>query len=211
MPNSPRFPADKGRSYKVIEQEAASVRSALGLPPSGPVSALACMRRLRSLFVGKHSIPVAYGTMKLEPGVEGETYYNVAVRRLEIMLSEPVYIGLDNDVGEQSRPRFSFFHELGHAALHSAELVRLSRIPKSQAEAFMRANYPKVADYRNVEWQANAFAGCFMMPALSLEELRAAKKLNVSEICRRFNTSLRSSEIRLGVFLSRRLELLEES
>ena len=208
MPNSPRFPADKGRSYKGIERESDAVRHALGLPARGPVSALDCMKRLRSLLVGPQSMPVAYGTMKLEPGVEGETYYNSDIRRLEIMLSEPVYSGLDNDVGEQPRPRFSFFHELGHASLHSAELIRLSRIPKSQAEAFMRAKYPQVADFRNVEWQANAFAGCFMMPATSLEEIRLARRLSVAEICRIFNVSTRSAEIRLGVFLGRRSELL---
>jgi hypothetical protein len=210
MPRSPKFPANVPRGYQAIEREAAATRKRLGFDPVEPISAFECMCRLHafSVAVGGTLVPVDYGVTKLEPGKEGETRFNRERKRLEIILDEDTYSKLDDPNSEDPRARFSYFHELGHAALHGNELVSISAIPESRAEAFMRAHYRGIAPFRDVEWQANAYSGAQMMPAAALETLRKAGRLNVAELCRTFKVSWKAAEIRLDVFLKRRAELL---
>jgi hypothetical protein len=200
---SPKYPADQGRSRKGIDEAAARARKALRFDPLEPISAFECMYRLReyrALAAGRE-LPVVYGVKQLEPGVKGETHYSARHSRLEITLSEETYEQLDRPFArEDPHARFSFFHELGHATLHGTELVRLSRIPKSQADAMMRDCSTKVHAYRDVEWQANTFAASMMMPFAALRELRQDRSLTVAELCRVFLVSRKSAEIRLQVF-----------
>lgn len=62
---------------------------------------------------------------------------------------------------DQPRARFTFAHELGHAVLHGAYLQEAlaGRVPHRM---YKRSTIPAFVD---PEWQANAFAASFMMPA----------------------------------------------
>jgi IrrE N-terminal-like domain len=212
MHTSPHFPADTPRSYASIERDAARARLALGFGLSEPIAARECMRRLRGIeaIARKERLPIVYAVTKLGPGVEGETSFDRERRRLEIALSEKTYSRLTDWRPEDGRARFSFFHEFGHANLHCNELIRLARIPKVNAEAFMRATFAEVEGCRDVEWQANAFSSAIMMPAIALEQLRLESRLRMEEVCRVFQVSRTSAEIRIGVFRSRRRDLLVE-
>lgn len=209
MPGSPKFPADKPRGYSAIELAAAQTRREMGFGPDEPVSAFESMCRLRCLAmrIDDKVIPICYGTAQLQPQEEAETRFDRDHGRLEIILNESTYAGLDGPEHEDPRARFSFFHELGHATLHGAELVRISVIPKAKAEAFMRANFKGIAAYRDVEWQANAYAGAKMMPAVALKQLETLGRLTIPDICRRFHVSREAAAVRLSVFYKYRRDL----
>jgi hypothetical protein len=67
---SPKFPADQGRSRKVIDTLAVRARLALGFGPLESVSAMECMHRLGNYNVSAKgtNLPVVYGVKVLEPG-----------------------------------------------------------------------------------------------------------------------------------------------
>jgi len=66
-----------------------------------------------------------------------------------------------------SRLRFSFAHELGHYFLHRGTYAA-SDIKTSQEWKEFILNVPD-EEYRNFEWQANEFAGRFLVPRPRLE------------------------------------------
>jgi Zn-dependent peptidase ImmA (M78 family) len=66
-----------------------------------------------------------------------------------------------------SRLRFSFAHELGHYFLHRGTYTVLDiQTPQKWKEFIL--NVPD-EEYRNFEWQANEFAGRFLVPRPRLE------------------------------------------
>jgi hypothetical protein len=213
MHTSLHFPADTARSYRSIEQDAARTRQRLGFGPTERLSAMECLRRLSSLQLAAvgETFSVGYGVRELALGVEGATYFDQELRRFQIDLSVDTYHRLADLAWEDVRARFAFGHELGHATLHCEELVRISRVPRLKLEAFTRSMFPQVSACEDVEWQANAFSSSFLMPALTLERLSAAGRLDEEEVCREFGVSRKAAEIRIGVFRARRQELVGSS
>jgi hypothetical protein len=211
MPTSQRFPADIARSYRGIERSAAEIRHLLGFDPIEPLPGRECMRRLGRMRIvaGSKLLAVAYGVRKLGRGVEASTYYDPETERLAIDLSIETYRGLTGWPREDVRARFAFCHELGHAALHGAELIRFARLSRLELEVLRHSGSSEVTGSRDVEWQANAFSSSLLMPAAGLERLEAGGRLNEQEVCQRFHVSRSSAVIRAEVFRRRRQELLE--
>lgn len=81
-------------------------------------------------------------------GREAETYPDKKV----IRVTETVY--RKANMGER-RARFTIAHELGHLFLHRGIGLRLARVAANQ----------EIPAYRDSEWQADSFAGEYLMDA----------------------------------------------
>jgi Zn-dependent peptidase ImmA (M78 family) len=88
------------------------------------------------------------------------------------------------------------------------KLVELSSIPHEVA-ALNRGQIPAHRVYEDTEWQANAFAAAFLVPAAGLANLERSRGiLTAQELVRRFNVSFDAARIRLDCFRARRSDLL---
>jgi hypothetical protein len=194
-------------SYTVIERFAVRARSAL--LPSEPftkaVSGVDLFEDLDQLeiCVGAETLRVSYAVNHLPTGIEGMSTYDQDREEILLTLDPATYLSLFDGV---PRALFCLCHELGHVCVHALKLVELSSIPHEVA-ALNRGDAHRV--YEDTEWQANAFAAAFLMPASGLAELeRKGKMLTPQELVRRFNVSFDAARIRLDSFRVRRRELL---
>lgn len=205
---SQKYPAEKPRSYSLIESEAQRVRRVLGVEPTETLPGLRLFESLRRYVVtanGKE-LHLDYAVEHLELGIEAEARYEAESGAIVVSLCPETYSGLEE---EQARHRFTVFHEIGHAVLHPSELVRLSRIPRHQAQAALhRGVFENLPPYQDVEWQANAFAAALSMPAEGMERLRREGRLTVTSVAEIFSMSRDAAEIRCRTFSQRRSELL---
>lgn len=200
--------ADRGRSLPVIERAAMRLRRILA-----PGVALDHALPGVEVFEGLEGFGVVAGGRRytLDPavndlprGIEALAMYDPGANRITLALSPATYAGLENDDG---RDRFTAFHEVGHAALHCAELVRLSRIPHVQGALMRGAN--NHAHYEDTEWQADAFSSALLMPAKGLELLERRHGFLTPRLLQNvFAVSSQAAEIRLSVFARRRGDLL---
>lgn len=87
--------------------------------------------------------------------------------RNSIMIREDVYEGACRGNG---RDRFTLAHELGHFLMHKDCLVGLARVGTGE----------KLPAYRDSEWQANAFAGEFLMDS---DVIRGMSAEEIAEQC----------------------------
>lgn len=191
--------ADQARSYAGIEVEAMIVREILGFGPEDPLPSIELFEGLGRLRVPQHKIPVTYGVEDLPLGVDAESRFLLDRECIEVVLASDTYNQLEAEV---HRARFCLAHEVGHVTLHSAELVRLSRIPGATA-GLARGQASDVPAYLDVEWQANAFASALLMPAAALAKLDAIGKLCVEEVCNCFKVSKTCARYRLKLFAER--------
>ena len=97
-----------------------------------------------------------------------------------ILLRQDVYDGACEGDGFH---RFTVAHELGHIVMHLDQI--------GFARAFCQRE-DKV--YQNSEWQANEFAGSFLVPA---HEIKSAGIISVEEVVENFGVSPECSKIRL--------------
>lgn len=77
------------------------------------------------------------------------------------------------------RDRFTIAHELGHYLMHDEISVGLARVNSGE----------KIITYRDPEWQADAFAGEFLMPHHQI------KGLSAKQIARSYGVSLAAAEL----------------
>lgn len=206
MGNS-KYPADKPRTHVEIERDALALRRALGFDLAGRLPGEKIFGSLGNYSVLAHGrwIRLTYEVAKLEQGLEAEARYEPDTDEIVVCLTPQTYEGLEKDL---PRPRFSLFHEIGHAVEHPNELVRLARIPRHTA-ALHRGLYRDIRPFRDCEWQANAFAAALSMPARGLQTLREEGRLTVAEIVGTFRMSQESATYRLSTFMSKGRELLK--
>ncbi|MCH5197351.1 MAG: ImmA/IrrE family metallo-endopeptidase [Oscillospiraceae bacterium] len=95
-----------------------------------------------------------------------------------IRIRQDVYIRADEG---SERDRFTIAHEIGHLLLHDDDAIALCRSDREVA-------IPKYAD---PEWQANAFAGEFLMNADLIKGMSAEE---ISSAC---GSSMQAAEIQL--------------
>lgn len=93
-----------------------------------------------------------------------------------IKIRESVYLGASKG---NVRDRFTIAHELGHFILHSIGGFSLAR------------HIEKIEVYENPEWQANTFAGEFLVPTSFI------KDLSEEEIANRYGVSKTVAKIQL--------------
>lgn len=199
--------ADHSYSYRDLEEFAADVRKRLGYSPMEAINPLQLFDGLSirvKLGTGK-KIPIRGGVMELGES-EGYVKYDKGRRIIEILASPQTYKWL-----EIGYPRGGFFvaHELGHCLLHTEQLVRLAKMPKSEQAALHRGRR-KVDHkaYQDTEWQANAFAAALLMPARGLLELERSGELSLDIVAEHFHVSDQAATYRLDSYNKRKKQLL---
>lgn len=203
---TPKYPADRSRSYADAEGEARRARQRLGFDAEEPLPSVLLFERVDQMKTGTDlNTATKYRVDDLLDGVEGETRYDRKDRLIEVVLSESTFENLESD---QPRARFSLAHEIGHAVQHYEEITRRSKLPHYTAAALLRGQYNYLRPFEDVEWQADAFGAALLMPAQSLWKLECAGQLSVDEICRRFVVSTRAAAKRIQVFEARKEALV---
>lgn len=200
--------ADRGYSYRRLEQIAAYVREALNYSPTEPIDTLLLFDGLDMKVrdgTGQ-DIPIRGSVIELNDS-EGYAKFDSVRRGIEILASPQTYEWLENGY-----PRGGFFvaHELGHCLLHTDQLVRLAQMPKSQQAALHRGGQEVAHQaYQDTEWQANAFASALLMPAQGLLILEhEAGEVTPGIISEHFHVSAEAATYRLELYNSRKQELL---
>lgn len=200
---------DVPRSYRTLEASAARVRSVL-VPHLGNLDKIPSIALFENLDnwlveVDGRRIRLTYEVQDLLPGVEAQARYIKERDRMSIVLSEDTYRGLAREVPHD---RFSLAHEIGHAVLHSTELVRMAELPHG-VPALLRGEQSNHDSCRDSEWQANAFAAALLMPAIGIAELERRGYTSLSlAVQGTFGVSPKAANIRIKVFQDRRNQLL---
>lgn len=204
------FRADTPLGHAAIEKQARQVRQQL-LPHLLPAQALPGIKLFENLDehtvpVGGRQVPMTYEVGELPGSVAGEAWYFRKRDIFVVKLSEETYQALKS---EDPRARFSLAHELGHCYLHAELLVRMSRLPHTEA-ALLRTTEPPHPVYYDTEWQADSFAAALLMPAVALEQFfhHKANSLMVHHVRAWFGVSNAAARIRCSNFEKRRAELL---
>ena len=211
MPKEPSgVRADRGYSYRKLENFAAYVREQLRFSPTAAINGLRLFDGLDDITVQDRTgqaIPLRGNVIELEDS-EGFTKYDSDRRIIEILAAAKTYDWL-----EQDYPRGGYFvaHELGHCLLHADQLVRLAQMPAAQQAAFHRGGQGAAHEiYRDTEWQANAFASALLMPArglLALEQKHSGFCLD--DIAEHFRVSAEAASYRLELYNKRKRQLVQ--
>ena len=196
------FRADSARSRGVIEGIAREVRQVV--LPDEPLTAclpgwqlFERLGRYRVQLPDGQSASLDYQVKRLPRGCEAYTRYEAETGKVVITLSEDTYEGLEQGRG---RPRFTLAHEIGHAALHSDELFRLSSIPHAVG-AMARGALKGHAPFWDCEWQANSFAAALLMPARGIRSLGGVGDPRLrAKVERAYNVSSDAARVRVSVY-----------
>lgn len=200
--------ADRAYSYRKLERVATYVRNMLNCSPTEAINTLRLFDGLdiKVRDGSGQAIPIQGGVIELNDS-EGFSKYDRDRRVIEILASSKIYDWL-----EEGYPRGGYFvaHELGHCFLHTDQLVRLAQMPKAQQAALHRGGQVVSHEtYQDTEWQANAFASAFLMPACGLLALEQKfDKLSSSIITEHFRVSAQAASYRLNLYNARKQQLL---
>jgi hypothetical protein len=208
------YPADRKRGYLAIERWARSVRAAVApdAPAHAPLPGLQLFEGLTRYYVeaGGKRIFLTYGSKDMPEGAEALTVYMSERQKIGVFLSEDTYNNLER---EQPRARFSLGHEIGHAVLHSAELVRLAALPHAESGLY-RSSEHNHEICQDIEWQADAFAAAILMPAEGIRLIEEdattpfQRAFIPSRIVSTFKVSRSAADRRWQIYQERREELL---
>ena len=200
--------ADRGYSYQRLEKIAAHVRERLNCSPTEAINTLLLFDGLEiQVRDGTgHDIPIRGSVIELNES-EGYSKYDKDRCIIEILASPETYDWLEKGY---ARAGYFVAHELGHCALHTNQLVRLSQMPKAQQAALHRGGENVAHEtYQDTEWQANAFASALLMPAqglLALEQKFVG--LTPAIIVEHFRVSAQAASYRLNLYNARKQQLL---
>ena len=196
-------------SFVNLEAKAWRLRRALipNAPVTSPLPGLELFSRLdlykvqasgREIGLMEASCPDAQaGT------AEGMTFYDPDEDKIVVLLPDRTYASLERG---EFRARFTLPHELGHAVLHTELLVKLRAIPHHLL-VLQRQEPHKW--FEDSEWQANAFAGALLMPAVGLAHLEESQgDLTPTLVADVFSVSRESAGHRLSNYSPRREELV---
>ena len=186
--------ADKARSYFEIEKIAFRVRQEL--LPTLPITDAVPGVLLFDDYLLNYPISTQFGPIPVDcsidktiVGGEAQSSYCRERHTFLITLSEESYDDLENG---GARARFTLAHELGHVVLHPHELLRLSSVPHSIA-AYYRGEHQPHKIFYDTEWQADSFAGAFLMPASGIHDL-VGERLLSDNIFRTLSASMRVAD-----------------
>ena len=201
--------ADCGYSYRKLERIATHVREQLRLPPTAPINAMRLFDGLDITAKGRNGLDIPLRGIVIElENSEGFTKYNCDRRVIEILASAETYERLEQDY---PRGRFFLAHELGHCLLHTDQLVRMAHMSLAQRASLHQSGQLVAHEiYRDTEWQANAFASAFLMPAYGLFALeKKYSGLSSDIVAEYFRVSFEAASYRLGLYLNRKQQLLK--
>ena len=148
----------KGLSRVQIRSMALQLRKLLGLED---VLYIDVLQLLENVFA---SIGLDYEIIPID---EMEQEALTVPNENRILIREDIY---SRAVEGQGRARFTIIHEIGHALLHGGRSVSYAR--------------GEIPTYCDPEWQANAFAGEFLMA------YHLVKNMPVQQIAEKCGTSL---------------------
>lgn len=133
---------------------------------------------------GLRTLGLDYGVEKL---VGEEAHYDASSNA--IILDSDTYEALYMD---KPRAKFTLAHEIGHAQLHGPYFHKELLQGRTLHRQFPRKNLPAYAD---PEWQANRFAGAFLMPtSLMIKAIREG--WSDKRIADFFGVSISAAQIR---------------
>jgi uncharacterized protein DUF955 len=190
--------ADRKRSYFSIEQSANELRTLLNLEPLDRFDA----KGFYDEILPDSTVVCGSGTIALREAVEdctqeGMTRWNSELHVVEVVLSGETYELLQTD---HVRARSTVAHELGHAYLHTDQIIRLAGMSLTSQVAFHRERNGHQA-CEDTEWQANAFAAAVLMPAEGIERLfNRYGRHRIVEIADIFGVSTESVQYRIQKF-----------
>ncbi|MEM5817365.1 MAG: ImmA/IrrE family metallo-endopeptidase [Desulfitobacterium hafniense] len=179
-----KVPVVPALSCSAIERKARqliqlSYPELLGTPGAFPVDHF-FERKLRAI------LRFDYDVAALPPGIEGVTD---PIDRV-LTLSPDTYDALQLGDG---RARFTTAHEIGHVTLHPKYLREII-VDKRGALRLCRSDIPP---YRDPEYQANAFAGALLMPAVHVARMLSSGE-GIGGLVRTFNVSWQAAEVRVN-------------
>jgi len=191
--------AERGYSYADIENIANLVRQQIRLDSRSALDMHYFFEfHLDEITVAHegHSIPLVHGVAELT--TEALTRWDPESGRIEMLLSERSYELLCDG---HPRPRYAIGHELGHAILHTGKLIRLAEL-NVQSQAAMHRGSTDHPAYRDTEWQANAFASAFIVPAIGIKAINdeLGRSATAAEISQHYGVSAEAAAYRLDAF-----------
>jgi hypothetical protein len=198
------FRAFNKMSYALIERTARKAREYLlgSIGDTHRVNAMKVFEGLGRARISANgdSIPVTYHVEDLPGTVEAQSRFEPETGEIVVALDPHTYDDVRRD---NSRARFTVLHEVGHALLHYRELISL-------ALGFQRhGDDTDCAICENAEWQAEAFAAAFLVPAAGLDSIeKRYGTLYPGLVSITFGVSDAAAKTRLRVFGKKRRELL---
>lgn len=135
--------------------------------------------------------------------IEGAAYPATPNGRAEILLRADVY---EKMLDRNPRARFTCTHECAHGILGHLRQLNQRLVDGHRLALYRRTNIPA---YRNPEWQANYFAGAFLMPTKAVLAVVQEAGPDVGVVAETFQVSASAADVRLrqlaergGIFTS---------
>jgi IrrE N-terminal-like domain len=191
--------ADRPMSYSAIEVYSSSLRRSLRYDDLDPFPAATFFEdELGELTVPYNGSELALREALERCDSEGLTRWDPDSKRIYVGLSEQSYEMLQNG---HVRASYTLAHELGHALIHTDQLVRLASLSKKSQAALHRDNRGDHPAYLDTEWQANAFASALLMPAAGLKRIeKNVEALTANMVSKRYNVSHQAAVYRLASY-----------
>lgn len=193
-----------GMSYVNIERRAAEVIEQLvpGRLPDDPLPGIDLFEEM-TLAPGEPPFTIPFGrdqvlglgaaVTNIAEGQLARARYVREEGRIVIEFGDVAYAML-----RRGNPRglSTLYHELGHAYLHTAELVDLEYI--EHARAALARHGDSHPQYRDSEWQADTFAYAALAPLRLLKQLKREGRLSPRELAATTGISKESAAYRIN-------------
>lgn len=191
--------ADRKRSYFSIEKTASELRRLLQLGSIGRFDA----KHFFDNVLPDSTVVCGKGTVTLREAVEecaqeGMTRWNSESGVIEVVLSGDTYELLQRD---HVRARSTVAHELGHAYLHTDQIINLAGMSLTSQAALNREGNPH-QPCQDTEWQANAFGAALLVPAEGVDRLFSRLgRHSEAAIAETFGVSMELAHYRITTFV----------
>lgn len=150
-----------GQSRKNIRDLVRVLRKIMGISADKPVDVCRLLEHVLPSIIEGFNYEV------LEEFEMGDEHGRTYPKKKLIHIRKDVY---DGAVRGEGRDRMTILHEIGHLFLHSGVTLSYAR-------------FENIKTYENPEWQANCFAGEFLMPYEKIINM------GVDEIARKYKVS----------------------
>ncbi len=138
-----------------------------------------------------HKYGIDYGVVdSLSLGEEGKIIAVGSEGRPEILIPELV---MNELYADKTRARFTTAHEVAHGILHGAYITTVL-VENNSPRLYRRED---IKAYEDPEWQANVFAGAFLMPTQAVLAFVKSEGAHPWWLAEALNVSRKAAEVRL--------------